>query len=183
MNNLKDRVNSKADFLLSEVHSLTDNFQLKGSVKCFVEEDGVVTLHHEKHNLIVNGARKALAHLIGEASSIYRVDTFKLGTGGHMPGDILTPISPTVTDTDLELPAFTKAIDHGADTYLPTPPAETSIMFTVAIEKYEGNGSGIVAYTEAGLATANGTLFARETFPAIVKNSSRRVTFQWSILF
>ncbi|MFA5071309.1 MAG: hypothetical protein WC511_02950 [Candidatus Pacearchaeota archaeon] len=182
-NNLRDKVSSRNDLTLSEVHSIDDKILVRGSVKCFVEENGVVTLHHEKHNLIVNGARKALAHLIGEALTAYRVDMFKLGTGGHLPGDILTPVSPTITDTDLEEPFFSKALDHGSDVYNPASPNETSITFTVAIEKYEGNGTGIVPYTEAGLVTQNGTLFARETFPAIVKNSSRKVTFQWSILF
>lgn len=183
MANLKDKVNSKADFVLSETHTFEESFTLRGNVKCWIEEDGIKTLHHEKSNLIVNGARKALAHLIGQATSTYKIDLFKLGTGGHLPDDILTPVSPTITDTGLEAMAFSKAIDHSADAYLPTPPAETSIKFTIVVEKYEGNGSGIVAYTEAGLFCASGVLFARETFPAIVKNSSRRVSFEWSILF
>jgi hypothetical protein len=183
MSGIKDMVNSKQDFNLTSTQNFTETLTLKGNVKCWIEEEGVVTLHHEKSNLIVNGARKALAHLIAEANAIYRIDTFKLGTGGHLPGDILTPVSPTITDTDLEELQFTKAIDHLQDTYLPTPPAETSVKFTVVVEKAEGNGSGTVAYTEAGLYCQNGTLFARETFPAIVKNSTRRVVFEWSILF
>lgn len=185
MNAIQDKVKSLQDLGSFQIQSMSDNYNpLKGSVKCWIEEeDGTRILHHEKHNLIVNGARKALAHLIGEAAVAYRVDSFKLGTGGHAPGDILTPVSPTVTDTALETLAFTKAIDHGDDSYLPTPPAETSIKFTVVVEKAEGNGSGTVAYCEAGLFCQNETMFARETFPAIVKNSTRRVTFEWSILF
>lgn len=182
-NSIKERVKSKGDFLSSETHSLESNLKPRGRVRCFVEENGVKTLAHEKSNLIVNGARKALAHLCGEASVSYRLDSFKLGTGGHAPGDILTPVSPTVTDADLETSFFTKGISHGSDVYLPTPPDETSIMFTVVVEKFEGNGTGTVAYTEAGLFCQNGTMFARETFPAIVKNSTRRITFEWSILF
>lgn len=181
---MQDKVVSKQDFGSSQIQSFQDTITLKGSVKCWVEEeDGIKTLHHEKHNLIVNGARKALAHLIAERPEIYRIDYFKLGTGGHVPGDILTPVSPTITDTGLEELAFTKAIDHLNDVYLPTPPAETSVKFVVVVEKAEGNGSGTVAYCEAGLFTNNNTLFARETFPAIVKNSTRRITFEWSILF
>jgi hypothetical protein len=184
MTAIQDKINSKVDFGTSQIQSIEDTLTLKGSVKCWIEEDGVKTLHHEKSNLIVNGARKALAHLISDANSIYKIDYFKLGTGGHAPGDILTPVSPTITDTDLEEPAFSKAIDHGNDTYLPTPPAETSVKFTVVVEKAEGNGSGTVAYCEAALfCNDNATMFARETFPAIVKNSTRRITFEWSILF
>lgn len=183
MSVLQDRVDSKQEFGSSQVQTFQDSLTLKGSVKCWIEENGIKTLHHEKSNLIVNGARKALAHLIAERPETYRVDYFKLGTGGHAPGDILTPVSPTVTDTGLEELAYTKSIDHAGDVYLPTPPAETSVKFVVVLEKAEGNGSGTVAYCEAGLFCNNGTLFARETFPAIVKNSTRRITFEWSILF
>lgn len=184
MSVLQDKINSRQDFGSSQTQSIEDTITLKGNVKCFIEEDGVVTLHHEKSNLIVNGARKALAHLIAEVPTIYRIDYFKLGTGGHVVGDILTPISPTINDVALEEEVFSKAINHGDDTYLPTPPAETSVKFTVVLEKAEGNGTGTVAYTEAGLFCNDGvTMFARETFPAIVKNSTRRVTFEWSILF
>ena len=183
MSVLQDKVDSRQDLGSSQTQSIEDILTLKGSVKCWIEEDGVKTLHHEKSNLIVNGARKALAHLIAEAAAIYRIDYFKLGTGGHAPGDILTPVSPTITDSNLEELAFTKAIDHLNDIYLPTPPAETSVKFTVVVEKAEGNGTGTVAYTEAGLFCSDSTMFARETFPAIVKNSTRRVTFEWSILF
>ena len=185
MNSIQDKVRSKQDFGFFQVEEIKDQVSgIRGSVKCFVEDgDGVVTLHHEKHNLIVNGARKALAHLIAQRPADYEIDTFELGTGGHVSGDILTPVSPTILDTDLEIPAFTKAIDHLVDVYLPTSPNETSVKFTIVVEKAEGNGSGTVAYCEAGLFCANTTLFARETFPAIVKNSTRKVTFEWSILF
>lgn len=184
MEAIRDKVKSGLDFGSTQIQSLSDSFTLRGSVSCWIEEDGVKTLHHEKSNLIVNGARKALAHLIGEVPAQYRIDYFKLGTGGHAPGDILTPVSPTINDTALEAEAFSKAIDHGNDTYLPAPPAETSVKFTVVVEKAEGNGTGTVAYCEAGLVCGDGTtLFARETFPAIVKNSTRRITFEWSILF
>lgn len=186
MSVLQDKINSRQDLGSSQIQSIEDTITLRGSVKCYVEENGVTTLLHEKSNLIVNGARKALAHLIADISGVqtlYRIDYFKLGTGGHAPGDILTPVSPTITDTALEELAFSKIIDHNDDTYLPTPPDETSVKFTVVVEKAEGNGSGTVAYTEAGLFCNNGTMFARETFPAIVKNSTRRITFEWSILF
>jgi hypothetical protein len=178
--NIAEKVNSRQLFGFSEILEIKDNVGIRGSVKCWVEEAGVIKLHHEKHNLIVNGARKALAHLVAEADANYIINEFQLGTGGHAPGDILTPVSPTITDTALEIPAFTKAIT--VFEYLPAL-AETSVKFTVIVDKPEGNGSGVVAYCEAGLFCDNGTMFARETFPAVVKNANRRVTWEWSILF
>jgi hypothetical protein len=181
-----DRVKSSQGLSFSQIIPLQDQVSgLRGSVKCITEdfingEWQAPVIAHEKHNLIVNGARKALAHLIAEAPANYRITQFKLGTGGHGV-DILTPVSPTINDTDLETPVFTKNISSFQ--YLPSG-AETSVEFTIVVDLAEANGGGVVAYTEAGLLCADGvTLFARETFPAVVKNANRRISFIWSILF
>ena len=156
--------------------------QLKGRVRAWVIEDGQApVLAHEKNNLIVQGARKALANLIAEAPAPYIVSSMHWGTAGHQGQDILTPVPPTINDVQLNVDAFQKSIQ--SFTYLPTPPNETSVQFNCTMEKIEGNGSGVVAYTEAGLFCTNGIMFARETFPAIVKNSARKVIFEWVILF
>lgn len=166
-------------------HSIQDGLRKPtGSVRAVIEEDGVEWVAHEKHNLIVNLARPAMAALLAEADTDYVVDTFKIGTKGHdlgPPEDILTPVAPTVTDTALiDTSPFSKSI--GSFSYLPvgTP---TSVQFITALEKAEGNGGGSVTYTEAGLFMNGGDMFARETFAAIVKNSARKITFYWQILF
>lgn len=155
-----------------------------GRVKAVIEEDGVEWVAHEQHNLIVNLARPAMAALIAEADTDYVVDTFKIGTKGHdlgPPEDTMSPVAPTVTDTDLiDTSPFSKSI--ASFSYLPvgTP---TSVQFVTVLEKAEANGSGSVTYTEAGLFMNGGDMFARETFKALVKNSSRKITFYWSILY
>lgn len=156
----------------------------KGRVKIFIEEDGEEYLAHEGDNLIVKLARPAMAKLIAEADSNYKVVTFKIGIKGHdlgPPEDITTPIAPSTTDTDLiDTSPFSKAI--ASYSYLPALDP-TSVQFVTVLEKAEANGSGSVNYTEAGLFMFNGEMYARETFPAIVKNSTRKVTFYWQILF
>lgn len=156
----------------------------RGCVKIFIKEDGDEYLAHEDDNLIVKLARPAMAHLIAEADSNYKVVTFKIGTKGHVlgpPEDITTPVAPSVTDTGLiDTSPFSKAISSFS--YLPVGDP-TSVQFISVLEKSEANGSGSVNYTEAGLFMFNGDMYARETFPAIVKNSSRKITFYWQILF
>lgn len=156
----------------------------KGSVRVVIEEDGVERIAHEKHNLIVNSARPAQAHLLAEADSNYQVTVFKIGTKGHdlgPPEDTNSPIAPTMTDTSLiDTSPFSKAI--GSFSYLPVVDP-TSVQFVTSIEKTEANGSGSVIYTEAGLFLSNGDMFARETFKGITKTASRKVTFYWSILY
>jgi hypothetical protein len=162
---------------------LRDFFTYRGNVLAIIEENGEKWVAHEKHNLIVNLARPAMAGLLAELDTDYVIDTFKIGTQGHdlITPDILTPVSPSVTDTDLiDVAPFEKAIDHY--NYLPVL-SPTSVQFVAILEKAEGNGGGTVTYTEAGLWMNGGNMFCRETFPAIVKNSDRKVTFYWSILF
>ena len=180
--NLSEQVRSRQEISTSETFEFSDTMNLRGSGKCIIDDDFEGTfIHHEKSNLIVNGARKALAHLVAEATANYRIQQFQLGIAGHSGTDILTPVSPTINDVALNSSAFSKTIT--VFEYLPTG-AETSVKFTVVVDKAEANGSGVVAYTEAGLFCADGvTMFARETFPAIVKNANRRVSFEWSILF
>lgn len=166
-------------------HSIRNGLRKpRGRVKAVVEENGVEYIAHQQSNLIVTLARPAMAGLVAEADSDYVVDTFKIGTQGHdlgPPEDILTPVAPSVTDTSLiDGSPFSKAITTFV--YLPVVDP-TSVQFTATIEKAEANGGGSVTYTEAGLFMNGGNMFARETFAGIVKNSSRKITFYWQILF
>lgn len=155
-----------------------------GSVRAVIEEDGRSWVAHEKHNLIVNDARPAQAHLLAEADSDYQATIFKIGTKGHdlgPPEDTDSPIAPTMTDSSLiDTSPFSKAI--GSFSYLPVV-NPTSVQFVTSIEKTEANGAGSVIYTEAGLFLTNGDMFARETFKGITKTASRKVTFYWQILY
>lgn len=172
---------SWSDFL----HQICDeSCRPRGSVRVVIEEDGRSWVDHEKHNLIVNLARPAQAHLLAEADSDYMATTFKIGTKGHNlgpPEDTDSPVAPTMTDTSLiDTSPFSKAL--ASYTYLPVGDP-TSVQFMVSLEKAEANGSGSVIYTEAGLFLSNGDMFARETFKGITKTSARKVTFYWQILY
>lgn len=157
-----------------------DKYSMKGLVNIYIDEDDVITKVWEDKNAIVNGARIALGKLTTTADANYKITTMKFGTGGHVTGDILTPIEPSLADSNLETVVFSKTI---ATWYYEPTGVETSVRFQVTMEKTQANGSGTTAYTEAGLFCANGTLFARETFPAIVKTENRRIIFDWTILF
>lgn len=137
--------------------------------------------------MIVDDGRKVLTHLLAQADPGYKVSKIELGTKGHdlTSGNILTPIPPQLTDHTLvdTTDVFSKPIDTNY-VYQGLSPQDSSVMFSIVLEKTEANGiTGTTAYTEAGLLTENNTLFARETFPAIVKNANRRITFQWVVLF
>lgn len=157
---------------------------LRGRVKVVVEENGVETVHHIKDNIIVNIARECLCHLITAPQTNRHITKAYFGTQGHTGQDILNPKAPLITDSKLtDTAPFIKNIS--GFTLMPESGTKTSVDFNITLEKTEGNtpGANGKAYTEAALYTAGGHIFARETFPAIVKTDSRRITFVWSILF
>lgn len=159
---------------------VSKDIQLKGRCKIIVEENGITSIHYDDQNMIVNVAKKILAHLLAEAPSDYALATLELGTGGHAPGDILTPVDPELTDIALETSEFSKAISTFE--YLPVS-VDSTVKFTTVIERTEANGTGTVAYTEAGMFTTASDMFCRRTFPALVKTNNRKITIEWSIIF
>jgi hypothetical protein len=182
---LVHKYGAKIPYFFNHDHYVYDHFrEYRGKVKAVIEEDGVEFVAHENNNLIVHSASPAMAGLLAEADSDYVVSTFKIGTKGHdlgPPEDIMSPVSPSITDTALiDTSPFSKAI--ASFSYLPVGDP-TSVQFVTVLEKAEANGSGSVTYTEAGLFMVGGNMYARETFQALVKNSSRKITFYWQILF
>ena len=175
-----DRIKTSDSSMLGMVYDTSDRLSIRGHVRAFIDDGVTVRLHHAKHNLVVNQGRKVLAHLLAQGVASYSIATMHWGTGGHQGTDILTPVPPTVADTALEADFFTKAIERYD--FFPEN-EETTVMFTTVLEKTQGNGEGVVAYTEAGMFTTGGLMFARETFPAIVKTSKYRIIFEWTFLF
>jgi len=160
--------------------NMQDTVFLKGRFKVLIEEGGESRVHFDAPNTIVNGAKKVMAYLVASRPENNVIYTLELGTGGTGP-NILEPIPPTVNDVDLHTPAGLSIVTSGYD-YSPVG-IENIVTFSFILGKEQGNGTGTVAYTEAGLFTKAGIMFARETFPALVKNSSRKFTFQWSLIF
>ena len=54
------------------------------------------------------------------------------------------------------------------------------VIFQATMDKDENNGK---TYTEVGLFTEEGTLFAKKHFPSYQKNSNRKLTVLWGIHF
>lgn len=147
----------------------------RGSVKIFIEEDGIKELVHEDPNLILNLGRAALCHLCSSSlnQANYVIERFALGCGGETEGDEI--IEPAITDTGLEDEQYRDDIDSTEYS-----PAGTEVTFIFTLEKDEGNG---YTYNEAGLVMHNTEFFARETFSGIEKTSSKKLIFNWILYF
>jgi hypothetical protein len=160
---------------------------MRGHVSIFLEKrDGTLIHHWQDKNCVVSGVRRVLSKLLMEGDVNFLISQIRLGTGGHVPGDPTTPVEPTHYDIALESEAYALTIESGEWAYVPSNSHDDTgayaLKFTVPLEWDEGNGSGQVIYTEAGIFTLNGIMIARETFPSIVKDAETRVIFMWTLL-
>lgn len=183
-----DSINTK-DTSVSALHNDAQEFvKLRGNVRIIVDdEEKGRYVHFDDHNIIVNGAKNIMANQIAYGSTLRAIKGLALGKG-RSGWDILNPPAPDVNQTELfEEVIFLTPTTQGGISVI-----DGTAKFTFILEKGQGNGSydggGTVAYTEAGLyavgaPTASGVLFAYETYPALVKNSTRQITFEWSIIF
>jgi len=132
---------------------------------------------------------------------------FGLGDAGCFYGDPLTPIPPTVLDTDLGNKIIigseaTYADPDGSGNFYKHPINSISfiqdsenndsyliVQSTITISMNDANGYNL---NEAGLYSAESNsggytgpfhLFSKVTFPTLVKTSSRELDFIWFIYF
>ena len=135
---------------------------------------------------------------------------FGLGNGGCPPADQLNPTAPTVEDLDLFRPVMINASDATCADFRTTPvegyykhPFDIvsfeqdpdnynywligRISTTISNEDANGynlNEAGLFsAASSAGSYLGNFSLYARVTFPTIVKTDSRQLLFVWYVYF
>ena len=138
---------------------------LRGRLCYTVFKNGVPVERFEDSNLIVNGARPQMAHLIAGDVSGRSIDRIAVGTNGE---------EPDVTDTEIT-GSFIKLVD-GFEY-----PADGQVQINWKLLVSEANGKKI---HEFGLLTADGTLFARRIREnPISKESDISIEGQWIIIF
>jgi hypothetical protein len=138
---------------------------LIGTIRYTVFKNGVPVERFEDSNLIVNGARVQMAHLIAGDVGQRSINGISVGTNGDIPA---------VTDTEIT-GAFTKAVDGFAY------PANGQVQVNWKLLVSEANG---MAIREFGLLTGNGTLFARRIRAnPIYKESDISIEGEWIIIF
>lgn len=127
-------------------------------------DHGKIVAHH-KFNTITYDARKVMARaLAGEING--PLTTVGWGTG-------ITP--PVRANTDLEAQIITSAIIQPV-----SYPTIDSVVFSSVLPRDVGTG---YTYSEVGLKSAGGLLFARFVFPGVYKFAQLRMTVNWQIIF
>lgn len=120
----------------------------------------------EKKNLIVNVGKTILAKRLANDASYASdyVSTIAFGSG-------VTAVASG--NTAMELQRFTAAVT-------PTYPAYNQVTFTATMGAAEG---GSYTYTELGLLTAAGKMFAHLIISAITKSAAYKLQAEWTISF
>ena len=195
-------------FNFFETHNHVD-FQppCKGSVEMWDVEvaTGERRLHHSDHNVVVNYSRYVLATLIGASNTDLLVTQCKFGNCGLGNSQFIvqppTTAYPTVADTDLvETNPLSIVTISGSTYFVPEDVVGPSITGSysrrfritmdseigndgIAVPGIDSNTPAFQVYTEMGLFTADGNLYARKVFPSYVKTLGRVLVVLWSIVF
>jgi hypothetical protein len=136
-----------------------------GIFRLKVLKNGEIIEDIEDRNLIVDGARVQMAHLIGGDVTNRQITKIAFGTSGT---------APTVNDTTIT-DAFTKGVS--GHTY----PENGQVQFSWNLATTEANGMAIL---EFGLLSQDDTLFARRTRTnPIYKESDIALQGSWTITF
>jgi hypothetical protein len=136
---------------------------MHGQFRLKVYRKGKLIETYEDHNLIVDGAKAALALMLAGQGDGKNVTSIAFGTRGDVP---------VPEDTEITEP-FTKAVTSISF------PATGQVQFNWNLLTTEANGKAIL---EFGLLLADGTLFARKTrAEPINKDSDIALEGQWLI--
>jgi hypothetical protein len=138
---------------------------LKGIFELDAIKNGKVIEHTREENLIVDGARVQMAHLISGDAEDREITRIAFGTDGT---------APAATDTEIT-DAFEKEVSGC------TFPEAGHVKFSWSLAASEDNGQAIM---EFGLLCADGALFARRTRAnPIYKESDIALQGSWEIIF
>jgi hypothetical protein len=130
-----------------------------------IRRNGLLVQTIDEHNLIVDGYKPTLAHLLGGDVANRSVTQFGVGDNGTAPVGGNTALTN----------AYVKNLD--AVTY----PATDRVTFAFSLASGEANGKAIM---EFGLFTAGGALFARKVRSAALnKDSDLSFDGTWTIVF
>jgi hypothetical protein len=141
---------------------LHDELAPRGDLEVGVYKSGLLLDWWEDKNLIIDGAREMLAHLIAGDGDGRAVTHIGFGTSA-------TP--PTPGDTSLTGAYWRELTGH-------TYPEAGKVRFSFVLSTTEANGLTI---REFGLRTSNGALFSRKARGAIEKNDDISLEGTWTI--
>jgi len=131
-----------------------------------------------ENNLIVTQAHTLVRNLAFGGG--YALQKMALGDMNlNSTNDLVNVAAPNLSDTALINQIY---IANSVRTQIAVS-SRPAIRSIITLDENTANGSGQQIICEAGLFDSNLSLFARKTFPAIIKNNTLVVVFTWDVLF
>ncbi len=143
---------------------VTETLALRGSLLIDVRRSGVLIGRRRDDNMIMLGARDALARLLAGEGAGKTIARIGLGVSGE---------GPAPSDFALTEPYIKTIAGHDY-------PAAGRVRFDWRLEEEEANGKII---REFGLIASDGSLFARKTRAPIEKTDDISLDGSWTIIF
>ena len=156
---------------------ISDSTRPKGQMVIKIYRDGTLLSSETVDNLIVNGGKAALAHLLGNNGTGKHIATVGIGEGADPPAaeDTVLTGSVTVSIGETRIATGLEAEDGSLFD------APNIVQFHFNFDKATGNG---IAIREYGLFCADGTLFSRIVrAAAFVKTDIDAIRGFWQIQF
>lgn len=144
---------------------MKQTLDVKGFLSLYsLSRDGSRTLLHADKNIITSVGRTRVAELLAGLSTSF-VNQMAIGDGGAPQSDLLTPIVPVLSDTDL-VHELTRTSTVNPLVQVQTLKF-TSTFLTASLTDPDFINPANKVVNEAGLFAQDNILFARKTFPSI----------------
>lgn len=186
---------------------MTEQFKkIKGYFKIELIKDGKVIDSEEKHNLIMDNARRTFPNYLSGITGVQPINKLVMGNQGNIAGDILAPkqaIDGFTSDrtmlfseesgnlgVDFNELRFTPngvngsviTCDDGVST-ISSNIIDTDVIYEINIHNTSMNGKkGSMIYTEAAFYTGD-QIFSMRTFKGKIKEDSVSIKITWKIMF
>ncbi|KAA0888781.1 phage tail protein [Oryzomonas rubra] len=131
-----------------------------------IYNDGRREVVWDDHNLVVNVGKTILAKLLSHDANYLNdyISTIAFGTG---------TAAVTSTDTAMQAQQFSAAVTTSY-------PAYNQVTFSATMGATDG---GSYTYTELGLLSASGKMFAHLIVSAITKSAAYKIQVDWTMTF
>jgi hypothetical protein len=144
---------------------IKDTASVRGEFSMNIYRRGKLIEEYAEHNLIVNGARQCMAHLVAGETAGKSITSIAFGVAGDAP----TPENASISG------AFVKPVSGFSY------PETSRLVIDWHLSVDEANG---MAIKEFGLLAGDGTLFARKNrAEPINKSNDISIDGQWVIIF
>lgn len=155
-------------------NNMSNKFGFKRGIFKLIEiENGVEKVIENDNTIVLTSFDIVVGALQGDTDKL--ISYLALGDGGVVNSVIQTPsrLDKTLYSETFTVPYKEILIENIIEPY--------HLTYRFELLEEEGNGAGSTIYSEAGLMSADGTMFARKTFFETIKTPEKKLIVEWKL--